>query len=723
MLNSQLDITLSDQTEKSGTITDKHLGNVMVNKFGGELHVEQVDNYGLGFIRFPGGTIAEHAKVINGTLVLNNQRVTHEALSGGRLDVGFDLTHSELFSPLALFEEDNPNERTDVVTFSEALAISVERDAEFNLIIPVQRYYLDQDLTDPATLDHAIATARSDVETFITRLKAGHFNDGVLPNTLLFDIGNEPYSDPFAYAIIAKEIINTIDTELNGAGISYEIGIQMGNGTNTHRKLLEDGYFDALLDEGEPALESMAGFEASDQHYADFDERVLLVDRAMVYILDDELANIDYVRHHNLAVDIEMLEDEDAIFHQREEIAKFWQDSIAASTTDLERPEYYVSAWTTDASNSEDVAYTLAGATNVLAVFKNFAETGVDRAALWGLVGSYNYSPEDMLPTVVSDFRSEIVSPSLNLLAMLAENITDSEYLEVESSFTTESPSQQHFFAFEAEDQFTFYVSAGELNNDELNLDLRLAGVSLDLDLDVQHLKIIDGSSTGNSEIVDETYKIRDGELSIRFDQDYEIVQIVAPKNATLSSYEQNLMDKVENATHGLTSPNEIRGNDRGNSILGTEFSDVIFGRAGDDALSGGGGRTNYFSDGLELDSTNSSDFLFGGAGDDMLHGYDGSDVLHGGDGDDYLVGGGGADTFIFTKGDDIIEDFDYRVDQLKLSASLLNENKNNIDRLISHEGEDLILSFEGDHSLTLQGAGHLTTADLNLTTDESLIF
>lgn len=723
MLNSRLEISVSHQTEKSGIITDKHFGSVMVNKYGAGLHVEQVDEHGLDFFRFPGGTIAEHSKVINGTLVLNSQRVTHEALSGDRSNVGFDLTHPELISPLALFEEGNPNERTGVVTFSEALAISVERDTEFNLIIPVQRYFLDRDLTDPAVLDHAIATARSDVETFTARLKGGYFNDGILPKTLLFDIGNEPYSDPFGYAIIAKEIIDTIETELAGAGINYEIGIQMGNGSNTHRKLLEDGYFDALLDEGEPALESMAGFEASDQHHAELDERVLLVDQAMAHILDDTLSSIDYVRHHHLAVDIEMLEDEEAIFHQREEIAKFWQDSIAASTADHERPEYYVSAWTTDASNSDNVAYTLAGATNVLGMFKNFAETGVDRAALWGLVASYNYEPQDMLPTVVSDFRSDIVSPSLNLLTMLAENITESEYLDVESSLTTDLLTDQHFFAFEGEDQFTFYASAGELNNDKLNLDLRLAGVSLDIDLDVQHLKIFDASSTGHSEIVDETYTIRDGELSVRFDQDYEIVQIVAPKNATLSTYEKNLMNKVETSIHGLTSPNEIRGNDRGNSILGTEFSDVIFGRAGDDALSGGGGRTNYFSNGLELDSTDSSDFLFGGAGDDVLHGYDGSDVLHGGDGDDYLVGGGGADTFIFTKGDDTVEDFDYRLDQLKLSAGLLDGDTNDLGRLISHEGEDLVFNFEGDHSLTLLGAGQLTSVDLNLTTDADLVF
>jgi Ca2+-binding RTX toxin-like protein len=306
---------------------------------------------------------------------------------------------------------------------------------------------------------------------------------------------------------------------------------------------------------------------------------------------------------------------------------------------------------------------------------------------------------------------------------MLAENITDSEYLEVESSFTTDLLPHQHFFAFEGEDQFTFYVSAGELNNDELNLDLRLAGVSLDLDLDVQHLKILDGSSTGNSEIVDETYTIRNGELSVRFDQDYEVVQIVAPKNATLSTYEQTLLDKVEYSIQRLSSPNEIRGNDRGNSVLGTEFSDVIFGRAGDDALSGGGGRTNYFSDGLELDNNESSDFLFGGAGDDVLLGYDGSDVLHGGEGDDYLIGGGGADTFIFTKGDDTIEDFDYRLDQLKLSARFFDGNTNDLDRLISHEGEDLVINFEGDHSLTLLGVGQLTSVDLNLTTDADLIF
>ncbi|MCX7566667.1 calcium-binding protein [Sulfitobacter sp. F26169L] len=66
-------------------------------------------------------------------------------------------------------------------------------------------------------------------------------------------------------------------------------------------------------------------------------------------------------------------------------------------------------------------------------------------------------------------------------------------------------------------------------------------------------------------------------------------------------------------------------GND---TILGTNYADVISGQAGNDSVLAGAGR----------------DYIFGGGGDDILTGGFGSDTIDGGDGDDFIFGGVGRD-------------------------------------------------------------------------------
>lgn len=710
MDNIEISIAVTGTTERVGLITDDHFGSIIVNKYGAQDHVELADELGLDFFRFPGGTIAEHSKVINGSLVLNNQRVTFDALEEDRASIGFDLTHPELISPLALYDGANDNARTGVITFSEALAYSVERGTEFNLIIPVQRYFLNRDLSQPEVLQSALDAARSDVEVFTARLKSGFYNDGELPELLLFDIGNEPYSDPFGYATIAKEVIETLEEELAGTGINFEIGFQMGNGSNTHRALLEDGYFDAYLPDGEPMLESMQGFVANDQSTAGYDERVLFVDEAMLYILGDTRFDINYVRHHHLALDLDVFGNKDALFHQREEIADLWKQELSVSG---HQPEYYVSAWTTDASNAENVAYTLAGAVNVLAMFENFSETGVDRAALWGMVSSYNFAPYDMLPTVVSDYRSDIESPSISVLKMLADNLVGSSKIEVGGPELQRGQPGPQVFSFESDDQYTFYVTGGELEGRDLEVGFKFEGLSIDRSFVAQHIEIEAGENFGQSRVSDVSYVVEAGELSLEFDQHYEIAQLVIQKNSGSTEFEASLLEKALRNGFGAAELNEIYGSKEANDIIGTATADAIFGRSGDDFITGGAGRTNYFSTVQQQAEKANSDLLFGGGGNDTLLGNDGDDLLHGGDGDDVLVGGGGADTFIFTDGHDVIEDFDFQSDDVSFAKALLRDEENDLSGIVVRDGEDLVFRFDEANSLTLLDSNDLSIENL----------
>ena len=101
---------------------------------------------------------------------------------------------------------------------------------------------------------------------------------------------------------------------------------------------------------------------------------------------------------------------------------------------------------------------------------------------------------------------------------------------------------------------------------------------------------------------------------------------------------------------------NDLPGCLKGGLLAGTDKSDNLDGKEGDDEVRGHGER----------------DFLFGGAGNDVIHGGPGDDsLLTGGDGDDVIYGGdghegemfgdGGADVlyggdgndWVFTKGQD----------------------------------------------------------------------
>jgi len=76
-------------------------------------------------------------------------------------------------------------------------------------------------------------------------------------------------------------------------------------------------------------------------------------------------------------------------------------------------------------------------------------------------------------------------------------------------------------------------------------------------------------------------------------------------------------------------------------NLIGSSFSDVLFGDDGVNSLSGGAGNDL-------LNGWLGNDVLIAGAGFDQLEGADGNDVLRGGGGADILIGGRGSDVFDF---------------------------------------------------------------------------
>lgn len=122
-----------------------------------------------------------------------------------------------------------------------------------------------------------------------------------------------------------------------------------------------------------------------------------------------------------------------------------------------------------------------------------------------------------------------------------------------------------------------------------------------------------------------------------------------------------------------------IRGNNRDNTLAGTDRSDDIEGRGGNDRL-------------------------FGLGGNDDLEGGNGNDVLDGGKGHNDLEGGLGDDIFIFKRGITEIDDFGRGNDIVRIGSNL---GIDNFEELMAQaksvdEGEDVVIDF-GKHELRFE--------------------
>lgn len=98
-----------------------------------------------------------------------------------------------------------------------------------------------------------------------------------------------------------------------------------------------------------------------------------------------------------------------------------------------------------------------------------------------------------------------------------------------------------------------------------------------------------------------------------------------------------------------------VNGDGGDNTIFGTDGNDEIIGFGGNDLIYGGAG--NDILRGDNAGGPYGNDELHGGDGNDTLIGLAGNDVLDGGLGGNILRGYSGDDTYIFSGGDDLIDE------------------------------------------------------------------
>ena len=140
--------------------------------------------------------------------------------------------------------------------------------------------------------------------------------------------------------------------------------------------------------------------------------------------------------------------------------------------------------------------------------------------------------------------------------------------------------------------------------------------------------------------------------------------------------------------------------------IIGSNFSETIYGTSGSDWIEGLGGNDSLYGRG-------GNDLLEGGSGDDFISGGGGDDDLVGGTGFNDLYGGSGFDLFIMGPrtgaglSDDLVGDFQFDIDQIDVSAWGVSDFSQ-IEALLQADSfGDATLNayYDGyDHWLTVDG-------------------
>jgi Ca2+-binding RTX toxin-like protein len=144
------------------------------------------------------------------------------------------------------------------------------------------------------------------------------------------------------------------------------------------------------------------------------------------------------------------------------------------------------------------------------------------------------------------------------------------------------------------------------------------------------------------------TYKVGDGYGTINVQASMDLVR-PAPQEIRGTEEDDRLLGTpFEDVMSGYGGDDFIYGRESDDIVYGGEGNDTLLGGDGDDVIYGDAGRDIIFGGA-------GADILFGGDGDDDLYGEGGNDSLMGGAGNDFLAGGAGDDRLFGEEGDDVL--------------------------------------------------------------------
>ncbi len=371
------------------------------------------------------------------------------------------------------------------------------------------------------------------------------------------------------------------------------------------------------------------------------------------------------MRHHVLGFD-EDVSASGAIYRQRAAIFDLWRDAVRAAGGP--EPEYYASAWTVNSSNTKQELFSAAASGNLLALVREFLDTGVDRAALWGIMGASGHFPNAAPIPIATLSDVDGMAPHAALFALMAARLPDSFAVEIRTSSGTSSGAVDAY-AFADAAQTVIYIDTREAGPDGITLDLSSFGSYRAAR--VTTIGAEGGASAGFAEVRARVLTPDGTRLVLPEVAAHSVIEIVlqdrhaiwlGPGRAEIlhdmgeivgRDLEPgmvidllDLSDYRDEHIIGSLYADRLLGGIRGDRLTGRDGDDVIWGRDSEDVLRGDRGRDvlKGGDDGDRLWGGRGVDRLFGDAGGDRLGGGAGADRLWGGAGGDRMAGGAGGD-------------------------------------------------------------------------------
>ena len=196
------------------------------------------------------------------------------------------------------------------------------------------------------------------------------------------------------------------------------------------------------------------------------------------------------------------------------------------------------------------------------------------------------------------------------------------------------------------------------------------------------------------------------GDRGVESDSEYFYVNLSNAQGAVIA--DGQAIGTIIDSGHGDGSTGEgdtLVGTAGDDVLTGSGGRDTIYGEAGDDTISGRGGPDTLY--GGEGDDTmlglGGPDTMSGGPGDDVMDGHGAPDVMDGGSGDDTMYGGGGPDLLTGGEGNDMLDGGG--------SPDVLEGGPGN-DSLYGQGGPDVLDGGPGDDILIGGGGGDVFRFD-----------